>query len=365
MRIILKMVSVSALALSLTACSGAGTAVEDQVDAKEEFGCDVINVFSPSEYIGEDVIPSFEEKYNARVNYQLFDSNEMMYTKLLGGSSYDVLIPSDYMIEQLMQEDMLQPIQTDALQNLSLLDPEVTKAQKEFDPELNYSVPYFWGSVGLVYNKKNVDPKKIEEEGWDILHDTDYKGKIYFYDSQRDGFMVAFKALGYSMNTDKDEEIQAAYEWLKEMNDTMDPAYVTDEVIDGMANGKMDIAVMYSGDASYVLSENPDMGWIEPDQGTNIWIDAMVIPKNATCPGLGQAFIDYIISEEIQTENSEYVGYTPVDKSVAEELSSEGATYEGISSYEPRTGYEKDETFHYNPKLKEKLADLWNKVKVG
>lgn len=91
----------------------------------------------------------------------------------------------------------------------------------------------------------------------------------------------------------------------------------------------------------------------------------MVIPKNATCPGLGQAFIDYIISEEIQTENSEYVGYTPVDKSVAEELSSEGATYEGISSYEPRTGYEKDETFHYNPKLKEKLADLWNKVKVG
>ena len=307
MKSILKTVSLSALALSLGACSGAGNAVEKVADANEQFGCDVINVFSPSEYIGENVISNFETMYNARVNYDLFDSNEMMYTKLLGGSAYDVLVPSDYnemmytkllggsaydvlvpsdyMIEQLMQEDMLQPIDSSAMTNIDLLDPDVVSAQKTFDPELNYSVPYFWGSVGLVYNTQTVDPSTIEEQGWNILHNTDYKGKIYFYDSQRDGFMVAFKALGYSMNTDNDEEINAAYEWLVEMNDTMEPAYVTDEVIDGMVNGDKDIAVMYSGDASYVLSENPDMAWIEPEQGTNIWVDAMVIPSRRCTDG--------------------------------------------------------------------------------
>lgn len=365
MKSILKTVSISALALTLTACSGSGSEVEQVTDAETEYGCSVINVFSPSEYIGENVISNFETMYNARVNYDLFDSNEMMYTKLLGGSSYDVLVPSDYMIEQLMQENMLQPIDKSAMTNLDLLDPNVVAAQEKFDPDLEYSVPYFWGSVGLVYNTKTVDEETIKEEGWNILHDTDYKGKIYFYDSQRDGFMVAFKALGYSMNTDNDDEINAAYEWLKEMNDTMEPAYVTDEVIDGMVNGEKDIALMYSGDASYVLSQNPDMAWIEPDQGTNIWVDAMVIPSNSSCPGLANAFINYIISEEVQTENSAYVGYTSVDSSVAEYMASEEGDYYEISSYVPRSGYEQDETFHYNPVLKEKLADLWNKVKVG
>ena len=365
MKSILKTVSLSALALTLGACSGSGNAVEQVADANEQFGCDVINVFSPSEYIGENVISNFETMYNARVNYDLFDSNEMMYTKLLGGSSYDVLVPSDYMIEQLMQEDMLQPIDQDAMTNIDLLDPNVVSAQKTFDPDLSYSVPYFWGSVGLVYNTQTVDPALIEEEGWDILHNTDYKGKFYFYDSQRDGFMVAFKALGYSMNTNDDDEINAAYEWLAEMNATMEPAYVTDEVIDGMANGEKDIAVMYSGDASYVLSENPDMAWIEPNQGTNIWVDAMVIPSNSSCPGLANAFINYIISEDVQMENSAYVGYTSVDTKVAEFMASEEGDYYEISSYVPRSGYDKDEAFHYNPSLKEKLADLWNKVKVG
>ncbi len=353
----------SVTAASLAACSGGGNTAESAVDAQEVYGCSVINVYNAGEYIGENVISDFESLYNARVNYDTFESNEMMYTKLLGGSSYDVLVPSDYMIEQLLEEGLLQKLDMDAMTNYDLLDENVLETQKSFDPTQEYSIPYFWGSVGIVYNKNNVSEEDLEELGWDIFLDTTYKGKIYFYDSQRDAFMVAFKALGYSMNTDDEDEINEAYEWLRTMNATMDPAYVTDEVIDGMVQGRMDLALMYSGDAAYVLSENEDMGWYEPTQGTNIWVDAMVIPENSSCPGLANAFINYIISDDVQYENSSYVGYTSVDTDVAEELADND--YWGINAYTPRTGYDLDESFHYNAYLKQKLSDLWNKVKVG
>lgn len=354
------------MGLVTSACQGEGIgAVEQIADAKEEFGCSVINVYNAGEYIGENVLSNFETMYNARVNYDTFESNEMMYTKLLGGSAYDVLVPSDYMIEQLLDENLLQKLDLSAMTNYDLLDPDVIEAQKAFDPTLEYSIPYFWGTVGLVYNRATVNEDKIQEEGWDILKDPEYKGKIYMYDSQRDAFMIAFKALGYSMNTDNEEEINEAYEWLKELNDTMEPAYVTDEIIDGMANAEKDIGVMYSGDAAYVLSENMDMAWIEPDQGTNVWVDAMVIPSNSSCPALANAFINYIISEDVQMENSSYVGYTSVDKSVAEYMAGPDGDYFENDAYTPRTGYAKDENFHYNEFLKKKLSDLWNKVKVS
>ncbi len=364
MKKIWKTALLSTTAIAMSACSGGGNTAQ-KVDAQEEFGCSVINVYNAGEYIGEDVISNFEKAYNARVNYDTFESNEMMYTKLLGGSAYDVLVPSDYMIEQLMSENLLQPIDKDAMTNYDLLDSSVLETQKSFDPTQEYSIPYFWGSVGIVYNKNNVSEADLKKLGWDIFKDTDYKGRLYFYDSQRDAFMVAFKALGYSMNTDNEDEINAAYEWLKEMNNTMDPAYVTDEVIDGMVQGKMDLALMYSGDAAYVLSSNEDMGWYEPEQGTNVWVDAMVIPQNSACPGLANAFVNYIISEEVQEENSSFVGYTSVDTSVIEELSGEDGDYYENAAYLPRTGYAKDESFHYNAFLKQKLSDLWNKVKVG
>lgn len=353
------------LALVLTTGCGSKGSGEGAVDAQEQFGCNVINVFNAGEYIGENVVSDFEKMYNAKVNYDTFDSNEMMYTKLLGGSSYDVLVPSDYMIEQLMQENLLQKLNQEQLTNLGNLNPDMVKMQEVFDANKEYSVPYFWGTVGIVYNKENVDPSVVESQGWDIFKNTDYKGHIYFYDSQRDGFMVAFKALGYSMNTNNSDEIQAAYDWLKEMNDTMEPAYVTDEVIDGMANGNKDIALMYSGDAAYVLSENEDMAWFEPEQGTNLWIDAMVIPENASCAGLANEFINYIISDDVQRENSDYVGYTSVNTAIMEELSGDGGTYFENSAYIPRVGYDKDEVFHYDPELKKQLSELWNKVKIN
>ena len=350
--------------LVLCGCSGSGSAAEETIDAQTEYGCNILNVYNAGEYIGEDVISNFEKKYNAKVNYDMFESNEMLYTKLLGGSSYDVLVPSDYMIEQLMQEKRIQKIDMNAMKNYDNLDPYVVEMLKVFDPNQEYAVPYFWGSVGLVYNRNTVDEETIKKEGWNIYHNTDYKGRIYFYDSQRDGFMVAFKALGYSMNTDNPDEIEEAFKWLREMNATMEPAYVTDEIIDDMVSGKKDIAMMYSGDAAYVMSENPDMAWYEPEQGTNIWIDAMVIPSNASCVPLANEFINYVISIEVQRENSEYVGYTSVDTAVVEELSGEDGAFFENPAYLPRKGFAKDEVFHYNEELKAMLADRWTKVKI-
>ena len=347
----------------LTGCFGSSSG--SVYDAEEEFGCSVINVYNAGEYIGDDVISNFEQLYNAKVNYDLFESNEIMYTKLLGGSSYDVLVPSDYMIELLLQENMLQKLDKDALTNLDQLNPDVVAMQATYDPTLEYSVPYFWGSVGLVYNKNNVDASEIEEKGWDILLDSKYSGRVFMYDSQRDAFMVAFKALGYSMNTEDEDEIQEAYEWLKKMANSVNPSYVTDEVIDGMASGEKDIAVMYSGDAAYVLSENEDMAWIEPYQGTNTWSDSMVIPANSTCPGLANAFINYVTDFDVAYDNSEAVGYTSPNLEVMEVLSSEDGYYYENAAYTPRTGYDKDEVFRYNEVLKQKLSDLWNKVKIG
>ena len=349
----------------LTACGSSGSTAEQQYDAKELYGCDVINVYNAGEYIGENVIEDFKTIYNAKVNYDTFDSNENMYTRLLGGSAYDVLVPSDYMIERLIDEGMLQTLDKDALENLGLLDEIALDMQKEFDPELAYAVPYFRGSVGLVYNTQNVDPAVIEEKGWDILLDETYKDRVFMYDSQRDAFMVAFKALGYSMNTDDPAALDAAEAWLREMKAAVNPAYVTDEVIDAMMNGEKDIALMYSGDAAYVCAENEDMAYIEPHQGTNIWIDAMVIPANSQCPGLAHAFIDYMTGYDAAYANSEYVGYTAVNKQVFDEMSTDPELYGEIPAYIPRTGYDKDEVFHYNETLREELGHRWNKIMSG
>lgn len=358
----------AALVCSMAVLAGCGSSTgssgTETVDAQTQYGCSVINVYNAGEYIGEDVIGNFEKKFNARVNYDTFESNEIMYTKLLGGSSYDVLVPSDYMIERLISEDLLQPLDKSVMEYEDDINPTVLDMREAYDPDGVYSMPYFWGTVGIVYDTTVVPTDTIEKLGWNILKETDYKGNLYYYDSQRDGFMIAFKALGYSMNTDNPDEIQEAYEWLRDMNARMSPSYVTDEVIDGMVNSQRALAIMYSGDAAYVLSENEDMGWIEPSQGTNKWSDAMVIPANASCPGLANQFINYMTSYEVQYENSDYVGYTSVRTDVEDELHGAGGTYEGISAYRPRTDGKMDEVFHYSEALTKQLSDLWNKVKI-
>ena len=331
--------------------------------AVEKYGSNVLKLYLPGEYLGENVISDFEKQYGVRVIVENFDSNEMMYTKLMAGDRYDVIIPSDYMIERLMNEDFLQPLDKSMIPNMENMSDAVLGMS--YDSDNTYSIPYFWGSVGLVYNHENVDPAVIESEGWEVLRNTDYAGHIYIYDSERDSFMMAFKALGYSMNTEDPNEINDAYEWLLQMNNTMSPVYVTDEVIDGMMNGYKDIAVVYSGDAAVVLDENEDMSFYMPSQGTNIWCDAMVIPANAENPKLAHEFINYMLTYEAAFDNTETVGYTSPNAEVFEEMTSSEDLYADNAAYLPRSGYEKDEMFHDNQVLMRELSKLWIKVKAA
>lgn len=331
--------------------------------AVEKYGSNVLKLYLPGEYLGENVISDFEKQYGVRVIVENFDSNEMMYTKLMAGDRYDVIIPSDYMIERLMNEDFLQPLDKSMIPNMENMSDAVLGMS--YDPDNTYSIPYFWGSVGLVYNHENVDPAVIESEGWEVLRNTDYAGHIYIYDSERDSFMIAFKALGYSMNTEDPNEINDAYEWLLQMNNTMSPVYVTDEVIDGMMNGYKDIAVVYSGDAAVVLDENEDMSFYMPSQGTNIWCDAMVIPQNAENPKLAHEFINYMLTYEAAFDNTETVGYTSPNAEVFEEMTSSEDLYADNAAYLPRSGYDKDEMFHDNQTLMRELSKLWIKVKAA
>ena len=331
--------------------------------AVEKYGSNVLKLYLPGEYLGENVISDFEKQYGVRVIVENFDSNEMMYTKLMAGDRYDVIIPSDYMIERLMNEDFLQPLDKSMIPNMENMSDAVLGMS--YDPDNTYSIPYFWGSVGLVYNHENVDPAVIESEGWEVLRNTDYAGHIYIYDSERDSFMMAFKALGYSMNTEDPNEINDAYEWLLQMNNTMSPVYVTDEVIDGMMNGYKDIAVVYSGDAAVVLDENEDMSFYMPSQGTNIWCDAMVIPANAENPKLAHEFINYMLTYEAAFDNTETVGYTSPNAEVFEEMTSSEDLYAENAAYLPRSGYEADEMFHDNQVLMRELSKLWIKVKAA
>lgn len=323
-----------------------------------------LHVYNWGEYTGENIISGFEELTGAKVIMDNFDSNEQMYIKVANGDAYDVLVPSDYMIQRMMQEKMLQKLEPETRKECL---GELADAIKglPYDPKNEYSIPYFWGTVGIVYDKTKVSEEDLEKDGWDIFLDQKFKGDIYLYDSERDSFMMALKALGYSMNTTSQDELNDAYNWVIQCVQTMDPEIVTDEIIDNMAQARKALGLIYSGDAAYVMSENENMGFYMPKSGTNLWSDAMVIPKNAKNPKLANEFIRYITSYDAAMDNSSYVGYTSPNKEVMEELGGKGGDYDGINAYTPRAGYDKDEVFQYDEITRKIIADLWSRVKVA
>ena len=322
-----------------------------------------LHIYNWGEYTGENILKDFEEKTGATVIMDTFDSNEQMYIKVANGESYYLLVPSDYMIERLIQEDLFQKLDHSKLTGLDNLVDDVLGLP--YDPNNEYSIPYFWGMVGIVYDTTKVDLEDLKNEGFNIFLDEKYKGDIYLYDSERDSFMMALKALGYSMNTENADELNAAYEWLVQCVETMEPEIVIDEIIDNMAQGRKSLGLIYSGDATYVMSENESMGFYLPESGTNLWSDGMVIPKNAENVDLAHAFINHVCEYEGAYDNSSYVGYTSANEEVLNELYGEGGDYEGINAYIPRTDNEKDEVFNYNEEIRKVIADLWSRVKIA
>ena len=320
----------------------------------------VLRVYNAGEYIEPALLEQFQEEYDCTVIYETFESNEMMYTKLQAGEEFDVLVPSDYMIERLIREEYLQPIDWSLIENADNINPDVMN--RGYDPGNVYSVPYFWGSVGILYDTTVVDEEDLKD-GWNLLMNPKYAGNIYMYDSERDSFMVALKALGYSMNTDNEEEIREAFDWLIRQRETMNPIYVGDDGMDNMIAGNKAISVTYSGDAVYAMSENEDLDFFEPEEGTNLWYDALVITKNCQNVELAHAFIDFMQREESAEANTLFIGYTPVVQSVYEEM--QQTEFEGIDAYIPRVGYQNDEIFSYqDAKVKKLYAELWTKVKA-
>ena len=322
-----------------------------------------LHFYNWGEYTGENILKNFEEETGAKVIMENFDSNEQMYIKVANGEPYDVIVPSDYMIQRLIQEELLQKLDHSKLDCFDKLSDSVKGLP--YDPKNEYSVPYFWGTVGIVYDKQKVDVKYLEEQGFGIFLDEKYKGDVYLYDSERDSFMMALKDLGYSMNTANEKELREAYDWLVKCVETMDTEIVMDEIIDNMAQGRKALGLIYSGDATYVMDENENMGYYMPEYGTNLWSDGMVIPRNAKNPDLAHAFINYVCEYEGAYDNSSYVGYTSANKEVMEDIYGEGGDYEGIEAYIPRTGNKNDEVFEYNEDTKKIMGDLWSRVKIA
>ncbi len=338
--------------ITLTACSSSG--------GDKKYAGQTLHVYNWGEYTGENILKDFEKETGAKVVMDLLDSNEQMYIKVANGDSYDVLVPSDYMIERLKKEDLIQKLDKSLLTNMEELNEDVLNLP--YDPNNEYSVPYFWGTVGIVYDKTKVTEEELKAEGFNIFKNEKFKGDIYLYDSERDSFMMALKALGYSMNTTDVTELEAAYNWLVECVQTMKPEIVTDEIIDNMAQGRKALGLVYSGDAAYIMQENENMGFYMPESGTNLWSDGMVIPKNADNVELAHEFINFVSSYEGAMDNSSYVGYTSPNKKVASELSE--SDFEGINAYVPETSNEKNEVFTYDEATRKVIAEYWSKVKV-
>jgi len=267
-----------------------------------------INVYNWGDYIDESVLEDFEKEYGIKVNYSTFATNEDLYVKLKqGGESFDVIFPSDYMIERMIREGMLAKIDMNNIPNIKNIDEDFMNL--DYDPNNEYSVPYMWGTVGIVYNKTMVDDVV---DSWDILWNEKYKDQIIMLNSQRDTIAVALLKLGYSLNSRNIDELEAAKQELLKQRPLV-WAYQGDEVKDTMVGGEAALAVVWSGDAVAMMRENPDLDYAIPKEGTNLWFDSMVIPANAKNKEGAELFINFLCRPDIAARNADYIGYsTPI-----------------------------------------------------
>jgi len=264
-----------------------------------------LNVYNWGDYIDESVIDSFEKEYGIKVIYDTFSTNEDMYVKLkAGGDSYDVAFPSEYMIQRMINEDMVQKIDLNNIPNYKYIDERFKNLA--YDPNNEYSVPYMWGTLGILYNKTMVDDVV---DSWDILWNEKYEKKILMLDSQRDSIGITLKKLGFSLNTKDPAQLEAAKNELIKQKPLV-LAYVGDEVKDKMIANEAALAVVWSGDAIFMKRENPDLEYVIPKEGSNLWFDAMVIPKASQHKKEAELFINYMCDTEVAYKNADYIGYS-------------------------------------------------------
>ncbi len=331
---------------TLTACGGSSSAGENGE----------VYVLNWGEYIDPATIEMFEEETGIKVVYEEFETNEAMYPKVSTGAVvYDVICPSDYMVQKMISNDLLQELNFDNLPNAKAnIGAQYYEQASQYDPGNKYCVPYCWGTVGILYNKTMVNETV---DSWNILWDEDYKDNILMQDSVRDAFMVALKRNGYSMNTLNEEELEVAKNDLI-AQEPLVQAYVVDQVRDKMIGGEAAIGVIYSGEAIYTQRENADLEYVIPKEGTNVWIDGWVVPKNAQNVANAEKFIDFMCRPDVALLNFEYITYSTPNDAARELIEDEDIRNSSIA-FPDLTQYEGLETFDY---LGEEGDELYNQL---
>lgn len=326
-----------------------------------------INVYNWGEYISTgadegtlDVNGEFEKLTGIKVNYTNYATNEELYAKLKGGgTTYDVIIPSDYMISKMIKEELIQPLNMDNIPNFRYIMANYRNLA--YDPDNAYSVPYTWGTVGIIYNAEQIDIPK-EEIDWDILWDEKYKDQILMFDNPRDAFAVSELLLGYSLNTENPSELKAAAEKLKEQKDVVQ-AYVMDEVFDKMAAGEALLAPYYAGDALTILEDNEELDFVVPKSGTNLFVDAMCIPSSAKQKEAAEMYINFMCEPDIAFANIDYICYSTPHGGAYEMLDEE--VRESHVSY-PDSQFIADKTtvfVNLSDEANDLMKDLWTEMK--
>ena len=317
-------------------------------------------VYNWGEYLDPEVLTMFEEETGIDVVYEEFETNEILYPKISSGAiAYDVICPSDYMIQRMIENDLLAEINFDNIPNVKNIGKDYIEQSRQFDPENKYSVPYCWGTVGILYNKTMVDEPITS---WSVLWDEKYKDNILMQDSVRDAFGVTLKYLGYSLNsTDLDELTEARDLLIKQK--PLVQAYVIDQVRDKMIGNEAAIGVIYSGEAIYTQMENPDLEYVIPEEGSNIWIDSWVIPKNAENKENAEKFINFLCRPEIALMNFEYITYSTPNIEARKMIEDEAIRNSEIA-FPDLSKYDNLETFQYlGTEADQTYGELWNQVK--
>lgn len=323
-------------------------------------GTEQVIIYNWGEYIDPEVLDMFEEETGIQVIYEEFETNEIMYPKIQSGAiAYDLVCPSDYMIQKMIQNDLLQPLNFDNIPNAKNIGQVYYEKSRQFDPDNQYSIPYCWGTVGILYNTKMVEEPI---DSWTVLWDTQYKDNILMQDSVRDAFAVALKTLGYSLNSTSIHELTQAKDLLVQQKPLVQ-AYVIDQVRDKMIGNEAAIGVIYSGEAIYTQTENPDLAYVVPKEGSNMWIDSWVMPKNAPNKENAEKFLDFLCSPEIALMNFEYITYsTPNEK--ARELIEDPAIRNSEIAFPGDSILSRCETFTYlGEDADEVYNQLWREVK--
>lgn len=318
-----------------------------------------LNVYNWGEYIDEDVIDQFEEETGIKVNYKTFDTNEDMYPIIANGAAdWDVVCPSEYMIQKMLDNDLLLEINYDNVPNISNIDPDYLETVKEFDPDATHAVPYLWGTVGILYNDTMVEEPITS---WDCLWDETYADNIVMMNNPRDVFAPALISCGYSLNSTDDAQLQEAAARLTAQKPLV-LKYTTDEVRDMMIGEKAAIGVIYSGEATICKEENEHLQYVVPEEGSNVWLDCWVIPTTCKNKENAEKWIDFLCRPEIALKNFEYIYYSTPNKGTLE-LIEDPEILNNEALFPGNDVLSRCETFHYlGEEAEEKYNELWKQV---